>query len=96
MRVIAVIRTSILLQCFFLYFFLSGTLTTIEPKKAAVSCFLIAGVSFLLSLYGGFQQRKTRLLSFLTIVTLLFAVFIAFSTIFVFYLPEAGMDPLVQ
>ncbi|MGE6346917.1 alpha/beta hydrolase [Bacillus mycoides] len=101
MKVLVSTGSSIFLQLLFLYIFISGVLLEVNPWYAVVVYISVAILSLLLGIYSIICSiRKSSTAIFLTIpvgvVTSLFAILIIGFTVFAYFLPEAGIPPVIS
>ncbi|EJQ62199.1 MULTISPECIES: hypothetical protein [Bacillus] len=101
MKVLVSTGSSIFLQFLFLYIFISGILLEVNPWYAVVLYTSIAMLSLFLAIYSIISSiRKSSTAIFLTILvgveTSLFAILIIGFTVFAYFLPEAGIPPVIS
>ncbi|MES9664342.1 alpha/beta hydrolase [Bacillus cereus] len=101
MKVLVSTRSSIFLQFLFLYIFISGILLEVNPWYAVVVYISVAILSLFFGVYSIVRSiRKGSNAIFLTIpvgvVTSLFAMLIIGFTVFAYFLPEAGIPPVIS
>ncbi|MEK7017126.1 MULTISPECIES: alpha/beta hydrolase [Bacillus] len=101
MKVLVSTGSSIFLQLLFLYIFISGVLLEVNLWYAVVVYISVAILSLLIGIYSIiFSIRKSSTAIFLTIpvgvVTSLFAILIIGFTVFAYFLPEAGIPPVIS
>ncbi|QUG83562.1 alpha/beta hydrolase [Bacillus nitratireducens] len=99
MKVLVSTRSSIFLQFLFLYIFISGILLEVNPWYAVVVYISVAILSLFFGIYSIVRSiRKGSNAIFLTIsvVTSLFAILIIGFTVFAYFLPEAGIPPVIS
>ena len=102
MKVLVSTGSSIFLQFLFLYIFISGVLLEVNPWYAVVVYTSVAMLSlFLWDIFDcSLCKEEVRLLSFLQysvgVVTSLFAILIIGFTVFAYFLPEAGIPPVIS
>ncbi|PFL22100.1 alpha/beta hydrolase [Bacillus cereus] len=101
MKVLVSMGSSIFLQLLFLYIFISGVLLEVNPWYAVVVYISVAILSLFLGIYSIVRSvRKGSNAIFLTISvgveTSLFAILIICFTVFAYFLPEAGIPPVIS
>ncbi|TBX76931.1 alpha/beta hydrolase [Bacillus mycoides] len=101
MKVLVSTGSSIFLQLLFLYIFISGVLLEVNPWYAVVVYISVAILSLFFGIYSIVRSvRKGSNAIFLTIsvgvVTSLFAILIIGFTVFAYFLPEAGIPPVIS
>ncbi|PGO32734.1 alpha/beta hydrolase [Bacillus cereus] len=101
MKVLVSMGSSIVLQLLFLYIFISGALLEVNPWHAVVVYISVAILSLFFGIYSIVRSvRKGSNAIFLTIsvgvVTSLFAILIICFTVFAYFLPEAGIPPVIS
>ncbi|EJQ10076.1 alpha/beta hydrolase [Bacillus cereus] len=101
MKVLVSTRSSIFLQFLFLYIFISGILLEVNPWYAVVVYISVAILSLFFGVYSIVRSiRKGSNAIFLTIpvgvVTSLFVMLIIGFTVFAYFLPEAGIPPVIS
>ncbi|OQR56089.1 alpha/beta hydrolase [Bacillus sp. CDB3] len=101
MKVLVSTGSSIFLQLLFLYIFISGVLLEVNPWYAVVVYISVAILSLFFGIYSIVRSvRKGSNAIFLTISvgveTSLFAILIIGFTVFAYFLPEAGIPPVIS
>ncbi|QWG33033.1 alpha/beta hydrolase [Bacillus mycoides] len=101
MKVLVSTGSSIFLQLLFLYIFILGVLLEVNPWYAVVVYISVAILSLFFGIYSIVRSvRKGSNAIFLTIsvgvVTSLFAILIIGFTVFAYFLPEAGIPPVIS
>lgn len=101
MKVLVSTGSSIFLQLLFLYIFILGVLLEVNPWYAVVVYISVAILSLFFGIYSIVRSvRKGSNAIFLTIsvgvVTSLFAILIFGFTVFAYFLPEAGIPPVIS
>ncbi|KWW17529.1 MULTISPECIES: hypothetical protein [Bacillaceae] len=79
------------LQIAFVLLYITGILPELNAYAGAIVCLIIGFASMVLSLYSAGKKFSLGV-SFLAFI---FSLFIICFTIFIYFLPEAGMPPVI-